>query len=174
MGSLTLQDAIGLRGESIFSAALTKLYGRPEPLFNPRFLGEKYPAVDYIVELNTPSTRIISYFFVQVKTTRAGYTKREHRLKVKVLDKDVTRLVALPAPTYVVGVDEVNEATYIVSANGRYTRGLSSLSTRFHSISQPKSYYFRKYHGFGIGLTLGNSIHCLLIRSGSDYENQWL
>ena len=131
MGSLTLQDAIGLRGESIFSAALTKLYGRPEPLFNPRFLGEKYPAVDYIVELNTPSTRIISYFFVQVKTTRAGYTKREHRLKVKVLDKDVTRLVALPAPTYVVGVDEVNEATYIVSANGRYTRGLSSLSTRF-------------------------------------------
>jgi len=131
MGSLTLQDAIGLRGESIFSAALTKLYGRAEPLFNPRFLGEKYPSVDYIVELNTPSAPIISYFFVQVKTTRAGYTKQGHRLKVKMLDKDVTRLIALPAPTYVVGVDEVNEATYIVSANGRYTRGLSSLSTRF-------------------------------------------
>jgi len=66
-----------------------------------------------------------------VKTTCAGYTKQGHRLKVKMLDKDVTRLIALPAPTYVVGVDEVNEATYIVSANGRYTRGLSSLSTRF-------------------------------------------
>jgi len=136
MGSLTLQDAIGLRGESIFFVALTKLYGRPEPLFNPRFLGEKYPSVDYIVELNSPSARIIPYFFVQVKTTRAGYTKRDHRLKVKVPHKDSVRLVALPAPTYVVGVDEVNEATYIVSANGRYTKGLSSLSTQF-PLNQP-------------------------------------
>jgi len=71
-----------------------------------------------------------------VKTTRAGYTKRDHRLKVKVPHKDSVRLVALPAPTYVVGVDEVNEATYIVSANGRYTKGLSSLSTQF-PLNQP-------------------------------------
>jgi hypothetical protein len=43
MGRLTLQDAMGLRGESIFFVALAKLYERQEPIFNPRFLGEKYP-----------------------------------------------------------------------------------------------------------------------------------
>lgn len=64
MISLTLQDTIGLRGESIFFVALTKLYGRPDPLFNPRFLGEKYPSVDYIVELIAPSAQVIPYFFV--------------------------------------------------------------------------------------------------------------
>lgn len=144
MGSLTLQDAIGLRGESIFFVALTKLYGRPDPLFNPCFLGEKYPSVDYLVELNTSTAQIIPYFFAQVKTTRAGYTKRDHRLKVKIAERDTMRLAALPAPTYVIGVDEVTEATYIVSANERYAKGLSSLSPNSRSINRHKRSYFRK------------------------------
>lgn len=148
MGSLTLQDAIGLRGESIFFVALTKLYGRPEPLFNPRFLGEKYPSVDYIIELIAPSVPIIPYFFVQVKTTRAGYTKRDHRLKVKIPGKDAIRLVALPAPTYIIGVDEVNEIAYIVSTNGRHTKGLSSLSTQFPLNQQTQDMLFQEVWQF--------------------------
>lgn len=148
MGSLTLQDAIGLRGESIFFVALTKLYGRPDPLFNPRFLGEKYPSVDYLVELNTPTGQIIPYFFVQVKTTRAGYTKRDHRLKVKIAERDTRRLVALPAPTYVVGIDEATETTYIVSASGPYTKGLSSLSTQFPLNQQTQEILFEEVSRF--------------------------
>jgi len=133
-----------LRGESIFFVALTKLYGRPDPLFNPRFLGEKYPSVDYIVELIAPSAQVIPYFFVQVKATRAGYTKRDHRLKVKISDKDVARLAALPAPTYLVGVDEVSETAYLVSANGRSRKGLSSLSTQFRLNQQRQDLLFQE------------------------------
>jgi hypothetical protein len=148
MGSLSLQDAVGLRGESIFFVALTKLYGRPEPIFNPRFLGEKYPAVDYLVELIAPDAQRIAYFFVQVKTTREGYTKRDHRLKVKVSDRDVARLGALPAPAYLVGVDEVNEIAYLVSANQAHPRRLSSLSTRFPINEQTQDLLFHEVMRF--------------------------
>lgn len=148
MRRLSLQDAIGLRGESIFFVALTKLYGRTNPLFNPRFLGEKYPSVDYIVELIDPSAQIIPYFFVQVKTTRAGYTKRRHRLKAAISSKDMLPLALLPAPTYVVGVDEVNEVAYIVAANRSYTQGLSSISTQFPLNQQTQENLFLEVREF--------------------------
>lgn len=73
----------------------------------------------------------IPYFFVQVKTTRGVYTQKEKRLKVSVAGDDIRLLASYPAPTYVVGIDEVNRNSFLVSANGENLRSLSSLSTQF-------------------------------------------
>ena len=35
-----------------------------------------------------------------------GYTAEENRLRVQVTQDDIDRMVAYPAPTYVVGIDE--------------------------------------------------------------------
>jgi len=70
---------------NIFRAANTR--GR----FRSRF--------DYIIEVvDRPSY----FFFVQVKGTTLGYTAEENRLRVQVTQDDVDRMVAYPAPTYVV------------------------------------------------------------------------
>jgi hypothetical protein len=110
--------------------------------------------VDYIVELIAPSSKIICHFFVQVKTTREGYTRHGNRLKVKISDKDTIRLAALPVPTYVVGVDEVSEVAYLVSANGRHTKGLSSISTQFPINEQTQEALFQEVVSFWRGFEL--------------------
>ena len=74
---------------------------------------------------------ITPFFFIQVKTTREGYTKRDGRLKVKVSPEAMSRLRAYPAPTYVVGVDEMQEKGYITSANAGSPDVLASLPTTF-------------------------------------------
>lgn len=123
-------NEIGQRGEALFIALLTKPVGRGRFLFRPQFLGDKWPNVDFIVELlgagaSTP------YFFVQVKTTRNGYTKKEHNLKIQVKRESLIKLANYPAPTYIVGIDEVAETGYILSVGKRSRRELSSLPTRY-------------------------------------------
>jgi hypothetical protein len=129
--SVNVRDSIGQRGEAIFQVLLTKFHGRIKPIFRPQFLGDKWPAVDFIVELMNYRGKIVPYFFVQVKTTRQGYTKKQNRLKVRVSASDAQRLALLPAPTYIIGIDEINERGYIISANGQYRKSLRSLSTQF-------------------------------------------
>ncbi len=131
MAAVDSKDSIGQRGESIFCVILTRLNGRPNPIFRPQFLGDKWPTVDFIVELTDYAGPRVPYLFVQVKTTREGYTKRENRLKVRVSEKSAQRLALYPAPTYIVGIDENQETGYIISACGKQKTGLSSLSTRF-------------------------------------------
>jgi len=108
-------DDIGDRGQWIFCLLMTDLCGRDRPLFRPRFLGDKFPTFDYIVELvDHPAY----YFFVQVKGTAEGYTKDPVRLKVQVSQQDVDRMVACPAPSYVVGIDiSATDVAFLLSVN---------------------------------------------------------
>src|SRR5262245_22873586 len=67
-GMRMLSNLIGDRGENIFELAITDYREFARPLFKPGFLGDKWPAVDYYVELvgvegSTP------FFFAQIKTT---------------------------------------------------------------------------------------------------------
>jgi len=78
--------------------------------------------VDFIVELTNHTGDITPYFFVQVKTTREGYTKKHKRLKIKVSKDNILKLASFPAPTYIVGIDENAETGYIISANGKHQR----------------------------------------------------
>lgn len=100
------------------------------PRFRVRHLGEKWPDADFLVELLDAGLEK-PFFFVQVKTTWRGYSKKDHRLLVTAKAEKVRALAAYPAPTYIVGIDadpEV-EAGYLVSANGEHLTGLSSMST---------------------------------------------
>lgn len=125
-----MRDALGQRGEAIFTVLMTEFHDRSRPIFKPQFLGDKWQYVDFIVEL-VGTESIITYFFVQVKTTRTGYTKKLNRLKVKVPQDHIRGIAAYVAPTYIVGIDEVTEKGYIVSANAENINSLSSLSTAF-------------------------------------------
>jgi hypothetical protein len=119
-------DDIGERGQWIFALIMTELCGRDEPFFRPRFLGDKHPTFDYLVELvDVPQY----FFFVQVKATTQGYTQRAPiRLKVQVSQADVDRMVACPAPTYVVGIDLPGQDAFLLSINEPRGR-VSSLTT---------------------------------------------
>jgi hypothetical protein len=103
--------------------------GRNEPYFRPRFLGDKHPTFDYLVEL---VGREAYFFFVQVKSTRQGYRQGRgtRRLRVNVDRVDVQRMAASPIPTYVVGIDEPQEVGYLLSMNESRRAGLGGLPAR--------------------------------------------
>ncbi len=127
-GEPVARQDIGERGQWLFSLLITDLCGRDDPFFRPRFLGAEYPTFDYIVEVvDRPSF----FFFVQVKGTTLGYTAEEHRLRVQVTRDDIDRMVACPAPAYLVGID-VNAigVGYLLSVN-EPRENVSSLTTRF-------------------------------------------
>jgi hypothetical protein len=128
VGEQVAREDIGERGQWLFSLLMTDLCGRDDPFFRPRFLGDKYPTFDYIVEV---VDRPEYFFFVKVKGTTLGYTAEEHRLRVQVTQDDIQRMVACPAPTYVVGIDvNANDVGFLLSVNE--PRGnVASLTTQF-------------------------------------------
>lgn len=117
---------IGKRGESIFNTKISKHF-----LLDPTFLGDKYKAVDFIVDLiDVPDKR--AFFFVSVKTTaNATYSKKEKRLRVVVEKEELDRLKKFKIPTYIVGVDEGKEKAFIVSVQGVTTQSIASIPTGF-------------------------------------------
>jgi hypothetical protein len=120
------RDDIGIRGQSIFVAQIMQFCGRDRPFFTPYFLGDKFPTVDYIVELNDTSRPM--HFFAHVRSTRRGYTRDvPARLKVQVTKSEVRRLIAFPAPAYVFGIDEQGEEGYIVAVDK--PRTVTSITT---------------------------------------------
>ena len=125
-------DDIGGRGEAIFFVRMTQPTGPDrEPLFRPHFLGEKFPTFDYLVELIDPEAKP-SYFFVQVRSTSRGYTAAvPARLKVRVPQDDINRMLSYPAPTYVVGIDDNTEQAFIGSVNGPSMSRIVSLPTSY-------------------------------------------
>ena len=66
-----LRDVTGFRGERIVELCLTDYLAFPKPLFRPGFLGDKWPAIDFYVELAEVIGRRL-YFFAQVKATTSA------------------------------------------------------------------------------------------------------
>ena len=123
-------DDVGERGQWLFCLLMTQVCpGRNEAYFRPRFLGDKYPTFDYLVELVGSEAH---FFFVQVKSTRQGYRHGggTKRLRVNVDREDVQRMVAAPVPAYVVGIDEPQEVGYLLSMNEPRQTGLGGLPAR--------------------------------------------
>jgi hypothetical protein len=123
-------DDIGDRGQWLCCLLLTQICpGRNQPFFRPRFLGDKYPTFDYLVELVGSEAY---FFFVQVRATRQGFRKGkgQKRLRVNVSREDVQHMVASPVPAYVVGIDEPREAGYLLSMNEPRREGLGGLPAK--------------------------------------------
>ena len=125
---LSKKDHMGMRGENISFVRLTEVCQPNElPYFIPHFLGDKCPLFDALVELVGPGDRT-PYFFAQVKSTRLGYNANK-RLRVEVPKDDVLKMVLYPAPTYVIGIDELQEKAYVIVVNTGMSKKITSLST---------------------------------------------
>jgi len=125
------RDDIGSRGEFVFCARIMAFCGRRRPYFRPYFLGEKAEVFDFFVELVDAGDRT-PFFFVQVRSTQKGCTKKHpRRLKVGISATDVELFSLKPAPTYLVGIDEPADAGYIVGIVEGMNTTISSIPTTF-------------------------------------------
>jgi hypothetical protein len=127
---MTGRDAIGTRGEFLFSARIMNFCGRPLPYFRPYFLGEKARTLDFLVELLGTGERTL-FFFAQVKTTRKALTKTDRRLRVEMAAADVKRASQVAAPTYLIGIDEQTEIAYVQAILDGMQHDVASISTAF-------------------------------------------
>jgi len=109
-----LEDVTGFRGEKIVELALTDYESFSEPLFRPGFLGDKWPAIDFYVELEAVLGKRL-YFFAQVKATTSQLTRKS--LKISTKKKDVDRLLSIPGPTYILGVHEPSKRVFVRSVH---------------------------------------------------------
>jgi len=111
-----LQDVTGFRGEKIVELCLTDYAAFSRPLFRPAFLGDKWPAVDFYVELNgVPGRRL--YFLIQSKGTTSDLTAQVTSLRISSTRNDVARLLQIPGPTYILGVHERSRRVFARSVH---------------------------------------------------------
>jgi hypothetical protein len=123
-------DDIGDRGQWLFCLLVTQVGpGHTEPYFRPRFLGDKFPTFDFLLELVGSEDH---FLFVQVKATRKGCrgSSGSRRLRVNVDREDVRKMAASPVPSDVVGIDEPQEVGYPLSMNEPRQAGLGGIPTR--------------------------------------------
>jgi len=110
----SLRDVIGKRGENIIELCLTDYANFSSPLFSPTHLGDKWPVVDYYVEIETVQGKR-PFFFVQAKATAA--TSPGTSLRISSTKDDVAGLLQIPAPTYILGVHEPSKRVFIRSVH---------------------------------------------------------
>lgn len=125
-------DQLGRYAEVLTAAALMRTPDprTSQPLFRPTHIGEKYPAVDFLVDLLGPNDSSRGFFFVQVKGTTSGKPSAR-RLTIDVSKDRFNTLVGITAPTYLIGVDLVAEGVYVVAANRPRRARVSSITKAF-------------------------------------------
>ena len=111
-----LRDVTGFRGEKIVELCLTDYAAFSKPLFRPGFLGDKWPAIDFYVEL-TGLRGQRPYFFVQCKATSAKLSAAAPSLQISATRRDVERLLQFPGPTYILGVHEPTRRVFAKSVH---------------------------------------------------------
>jgi len=122
-----LQDVTGFRGEKIVELCLTEYSNFRKPLFRPGFLGDKWPAVDFYVELDGVRHRR-PYFLIQCKATSTKLVPGAKSLKISATKKDVLRLLQIPGPTYILGVHEPSRRVFVKSVHtGIDVRGITRI-----------------------------------------------
>jgi hypothetical protein len=91
------------------------------------FLGDKWPAIDFYLELTSTSGSGM-YFFGQAKTTASILTKRSKVLPISSDRDDVERLLKIPAPIYMLGVYELSKHVFARSIhNGTSNKAITSI-----------------------------------------------
>ena len=111
-----LRDVTGFRGEKFVEICLTNFVPPVGYLFRPGFLGDKWPAIDFYVELDGIVGKR-PYFFVQTKTTSAKLSIEVDSLRISSTKNDVNRLLQIPGPTYILGVHEPSGRVFAKSVH---------------------------------------------------------
>lgn len=85
-------------------------------LFDPTFLGDKFPTVDfYVALLDFP---LKAFFFVSVKTTTQGYSPKGDKLMIRIEKEEIAELLKFNIPVYIFGIDEVSEKGFFIATSG--------------------------------------------------------
>lgn len=122
-----LVEVIGFRGERVVELCLTNYEAFERPLFRPGFLGDKWPAVDFYVELRAVR-RKTPYFFGQAKATKAHLSRSSRNLRISTRRQDVERLLQIPGPTYIFGVHEPSRRVFVRSViQGTPAKAITSI-----------------------------------------------
>jgi len=109
-----LKDVTGRRGERIADLCLSEYLAFGKPLFHATSLGEKFPSIDFYVELDGVPGRSL-YFLAQVKATTSALTAT--CLNISTKKRDIDRLLKIPGPTYLLGVHEPTKKTFVRSVH---------------------------------------------------------
>jgi hypothetical protein len=127
------RDVIGKRGENIVELCLTDYQKFASPLFRLTHLGDKWPAVDYYVELTTvPKQR--PFFLLQAKSTAAK--NPDKNLRISSTRKDVQHLLQIPAPTYMLGVHEPSKRVFARSVHeGMAAKAITTIPVAYELTS---------------------------------------
>jgi hypothetical protein len=111
-----LTDVTGFRGEKILELRLTDYAEFAAPLFRPGFLGDKWPSIDFYVELRNVRGRT-PYFFAQAKATAGILSESSRNLRISSKRKDIERLLRIPGPTYIFGIHEPSGRVFVRSVH---------------------------------------------------------
>ncbi len=122
-GMRALPNLIGDRGENVFELAITDYRDFQHPLFKPGFIGEKWPTVDYYVELLGVSDST-PFFFAQDKSTADPIPSRARTLRIHAEKAKCVSLFNVPGPTYIVGVHEPSRRAFILSLHAKPRQGV--------------------------------------------------
>lgn len=109
-----MRDVTGFRGEKIVELCLTDYAAFSRPLFRPGFLGDKWPAIDFYVELTGVRGRR-PYFLVQSKATSARLPANAASVQISSTRRDVERLLEILGPTYMLGIHEPSRRVFVKS-----------------------------------------------------------
>jgi hypothetical protein len=107
-----LTDVVGVRGEKILELCLTDYEQFQMPLFRPGFLGDKWPAIDFYVEL-LGSHKFNFFFFAQAKSTKRPLAATGTHVRISSKKKDVRGLLKTPGPTYMFAVHEPSKRVFV-------------------------------------------------------------
>ena len=125
-----LAGVVGERGESIFELAITNYQQFGGPLFRPCFFGDRWPAVDYYVEL-LGEADLRPALLVQVKATTKKLARNARALELRLTARDCRALYLTPGPTYLVGVHEPTRRVFIRSIHERAAGGLYRIPIQY-------------------------------------------
>jgi hypothetical protein len=143
-----LRDVVGFRGEKLVELRLTDYSEFEQPLFRPGFLGDKWPAIDFYVELNSVRGSR-PYFFAQVKTTSSPLTGESTHLSISSKKKDIERLLRIPGPTYIFGVHEPSSRVFVRSIHaGMAAQAMTRIPVAYELTSTNLSTLHREVRDF--------------------------
>ena len=126
-----MSNKIGKRGESIFSTIISRYVNSKGFLLNPIFLGEKFPVVDFYIDLlEYPTKR--GFFFASVKATKQGLNPNKSKIKITISKTEIELLNKFTVPVYLFGINEQTEEGYFISANTLdNSKNLNGISTKY-------------------------------------------
>jgi hypothetical protein len=116
-----LRDVVGSRGEKILELCLTDYEQFQMPLFRPGFLGDKWPAIDFYVELRGSRKRNF-FFFAQAKSTQRPLPATATHVRISSKKRDVHRLIKTPGPTYMFAIHEPSKRVFVQCIHSKTPR----------------------------------------------------